>query len=1253
MKRLVALLFLSVCTLLVVAQEVHTLYPTENGLPVYVESYKPSVVASNYTVRLTHPILEPLSKEEERTLKRYLQAVPDTLSYTFSVGWERKSPIIDMVVHPFIRKGKAYFKLVSFNWSVQPISTPTSSQLRASRSYAPSSVLLTGKWKKISVTNSGMYKLTYDDLVKMGLDPNKAQVYGYGGKMLGEDFRTANYIDDLPEVAVWRVTGNDGVFNSGDYLLFYAQGPISWYQSGNTFLRQFNPYSNKAYYFIGERAEGTRIASTYRNTLPPTRTVSTYTYLELHEKDVVNMGESVAGDGTGRELYGEDMIGIPSRSFPFTVPDVVKSQQSSVIVDAAAFNTSDSYGYVSVNNELCTTLHFSGVNSGPDNFIYGTTSRERVANFTPTSDNISVNLNLVSYGNSPTPRAYLNYIILNVRRWLKNTGKPFTFRDPQSVGAGEVAQFSVQHADASTLIFDVTDPVSMRMMEGALEDSTDTFSAPSSTLREYACVSLSGNIPKPTLEGNVANQNLHALQPDMVIITPEAFKSQAQRLAQAHQEMDNLSVMVVTPEQVYNEFSSGTPDATAYRRMMKLYYDKAGTAIEKMPSYLLLFGGGIYDNRLNTSIFKSSAKSNHLLTYQSTESLDGTLSYTADDYFGFLDDTEGADLSSAILDIGVGRFPIHTEEQAKATVDKTLRYMKNDKQGTWKNRVLFLADDGDVTNVNLHTRHAEALASTVDNTYPQYMANRIYVDAYKKVASTTGVSVPDGNKRFSELLDMGLLMLNYTGHSSMTEWAEEKLLTQAFAKSMTNTYLPLWITASCDFSRFDTPDESGGESAFLNPIGGAIGLFSTSRIVYAEQNSELNKQFIDQIFKQQDSKQKTLGNIMRQAKSSATMLHDRNKLSFILLGDPALKLASPRYNASITHVNGHLVSTVIDTFKALQRVTVEGEIRNEQGLLASDFNGVINPTVLDAATLVKTLGSTGNEVMSFYDRSRVLLVAKDSVVNGRFQFTFVVPKDIQYSFRLGRINLYASDTKNQQEANGVFDHFALGGSVAVSVVDTVGPSIRLFLNDTTFVSGDVVNQAPTLIARLYDESGLNGSDNGVGHDFQLVIDNDPNRVFSLNGRYIADIGSYQSGTVQVVLPELSNGQHTLSFRAWDVLNNSTTKTIPFMVRKSQSPKLYDLVAIRQPESYRFSFQHNRPEIPLSVRCEVLDVMGRVCWKESTSMQSGETRSEDMVWNLFGNNGTRVPSGIYICRVSVTDATGGESIITEKIQVLPQ
>lgn len=1273
MKTCITGLLLMVTCSLGLAQEIRTLdwlhtdhhtfsltfvdavYPDSNSLPVYTEIYQPVETATRYSVYLTYPLFEALTREEQRELEPWMHTLSDTVWYTFSVGTERKKPIIDLKVKPFIRKGNTCYKLVSFRWSVQPEVSPASapipatalSSLRASDIRVTSSALATGKWRKISVTKSGIYALTYEEIVKMGLNPDKVQIYGYGGKLLGEDFSSTAYYDDLPEVPVWKVTGSDSVFNKGDYMLFYAQGPVSWYRSNNTFLRQFNPYSDKAYYFVGERAVGTRLAETVRNTQTPTHTVTNYTHLELHEEERVSMSESVFGEGSGRELYGEDLLATSSHVFDFSIPDVETTQFASVTVDAAAFNSRTSYARVSVNDNLITTLSFSGIQVGPNNYVSGTSSR-RTGSFLPTTGPQQVRIAFESNGTASTPRAFLNYIILSVRRKLRYPGQPFVFRDPQSVAAGAVSRFTIQNADASTLVFDVTDPQTMMLVEGSLVEGSFSFTAPSSTLREYACVRV-GSIPKPVFEGNVANQNLHALQPDMVIITPDVFKQQAIRLAQAHQEVDNLSVLVVTPEQVYNEFSSGTPDATAYRRMMKHYYDKAETEVE-LPDYLLLFGGGLYDNRMKTSTIKGKAKKNWILTYQTTESLDGTSSFTTDDYFGFLDDSEGGNLSTAKLDIGVGRFPVHTEEQAKIAVDKVLRYMKNNTPGPWKNRVLFMADDGDNS---LHLEQADDLATTVDYSYSQYMVNRIYVDAYKRETGTTGVRVPDGNRQLNELLDKGLFLLNYTGHSSMTEWAEEKLMTLSHAKTMTNVNLPLWITASCDYARFDTPNESGGEAAFLNPSGGAIGLYSTSRIVYASANFRLHAQLIKEIFNKNSGEAKTLGNIMRRAKSAATLMSDHNKLSFILVGDPALRLSTPEYTASITRVNEHPVSAAIDTFKALQVVTVEGIIVDDEGRPVNDFNGVIHPTLLDASTLVRTLGIGDNKSSAFYEKSRVLLSVKDSVVNGQFCVTFVIPKDIQYLFKQGRINLYAADTENKREANGMYDHFVLGGTESNVTTDTIGPSIRLFLNDSTFKSGDAVNPTPTLIARLYDGSGLNGSSSGVGHDIQLMIDNDPKLVFSLNGHFISDIGSYQSGTVQVNLPELSPGQHVLSLRAWDVHNNSSVETIRFVVIERQSPRLYDLVAIRKPTSFLFRFKHNRPDIPLWVRFEVIDLMGHVCWSESVTMKTGETVSEEMEWNVSGYNGTKAPFGIYICRVLVTDASGGASIITEKLQVVQQ
>lgn len=1124
-------------------------------------------------------------------------------------------------------------------------------QLRAARTYATHSVLATGKWYKLSVTQSGLYRLTYEDIVKLGINPAKVQVYGYGGKLLTEDFRVDDYRDDLPPVPVWLVTGPDGVFNSGDYLLFYAQGPISWsLNASRTFIqRTRNHYADKGYYFLGERKEGTLMAERAAADLTPNRTVTTYTDVLLHENEWVNMGESVKGSGTGRELFGEDLYTQPNQTFTFKVADIDTLATSSMMVETAAYNTATSQAHVYLNQTFMATLSMAAFNSGGSgDYIYGK-SANRIVSFRPQSTTLQVTINYVRSGNAATPRAYLNYIQLNLRRPLKASSTPFTFRDPASVAADGVATFQIEGAGASTLVFDVTDPVAMTLMEGTLSGNTYRFVASTATLREYACVNLDGNIPKPTIEGAVPNQDLHAYQPDMVIIAPSIFLDQANRLAQAHRDMDNLSVLVVTPEQVYNEFSSGTPDATAYRRMMKLYYDRAANE-DELPDYLLLFGGGVYDNRMVSKAFAAAQKANWILTYQSVESLNGTMSFVTDDYFGFLDDHEGADLAASRLDIGIGRFPVHTVAQARAVVDKTLNYMKNKRKGSWKNRLLYLADDGDS---NIHMRQAESLASAVEQVFPQFMVNRIYVDAYKKVSEASGVTIPDGTSRFAELLDMGLLMLNYTGHGSTTEWAEEKILTQSMVKGLTNTNLPLWVTATCDFTRYDAPDESGGESVFLNPRGGGIALFTTTRVVFSDNNYNLNQRFTNHLFSRRNGKRNTLGEIMYLTKSSDGLQTDRNKLSFTLIGDPAMKLAYPEYSVEVTHVNGKPVSTVIDTFKALQTVTIEGSVYREDGRFADDFNGMVHPIILDAASEVKTLGSNGADIFTYYDRTKVLFTGKDRVVNGRFRFTFVVPKDIQYSFRQGLINLYVCDSASINEGHGYFNRFALGGTNLQAEADTVGPSIRLFLNDTTWSPKQAVNEAPTLIARLSDNVGLNSSTQGIGHDFQLIIDDQPKQTYSLSHYYTADVGSHRSGTVQFVLPPLSEGKHSLTFRAWDVNNNASVERITFTVRRGLDPVLRNLVTARLPDRYQFRFEHNRPEVPVTVTMTVLSLMGQVCWEATTDMHVDQLQSEVLEWNLEDTRGRRVPGGVYVCRVRVLDATDGEALISEKIQVLPQ
>jgi len=1215
-------------------------HPEGQTLPVYFESHEPEVKASNYQVRLVYPVFKKLVTSELKALKSLLNSIPDSITVTVNVGTARKKPVLDMSFTPFIHKDGAYYKLVSFDWDI----TPEGTSLRSAQAitYTPNSVLASGKWKKISVTESGIYKLTFSDIKNMGIDPAKVQIYGYGGKLLNENFSLAGYLDDLPEVAVYKAS---------DYILFYAQGPISWSYSNtyNMYVRTRNHYSDKAYYFVGERAGGTLTASVSTFTGVANKEITSFTDFQLHEEEKVNVGESVAGRGTGRQLYGEDFIASSSQTFPFDVPNPDSTVNSRLMTEFTANNQNSTYCNVLVNNTFLSSMAFPMIDASDDyRYAYDASAS---GNFKQKKATLSVQLDYYRTNTSSKSVAHLDAITLNARRYMKMIGSTMPFRDPNSVGAGNVGRFTLQNATSKLLVFDVTDQKNMVLMNGSLNSGTYEFASSAANLHEYVAVETGSAIAKPTIESSVSNQNLHGqIGVDMVIVAPTEFLSYAKRLADAHTAHDGMNVLVVTPEQVYNEFSSGTPDATAIRRMMKLYYDRGLTDAE-LPDYLLLFGDGVYDNRLVTSMFSNNtSKTNKILTYQSVESSDGHYSYVTDDYFGFLDDSEGSSLSSAKLDIGIGRFTVSSAKEAEIAVNKAISYMYNSKMGPWKNRLLFLADNGDSY---LHVGQADALANMVGWAHPEFMINKIYIDTYTKVTGASGVTVPDANTKFAELLNAGLLMLNYTGHGSTNQWADEKLLLNADIANMNNKCLPLWVTATCDFSRFDAAETSGGELVFLKENGGGIALFSTTRIVYSSNNYTINKCFLDNIFAKNNGVRYTLGDIMNLAKRSDLLNGDSNKLSFMLIGDPALKLGYPEYSAQVTQVNGKDVSLVNDTLQALSTVTVSGKIFRENGTLATDFNGLISPSILDATEIIAKLGRSEGDTLTIYDRSKVLFSGKDSVRNGLFNFTFVVPKDNSYSFKVGRINLYACDGTGANEAQGYYSNFVLGGTNPSAIINNEGPKVALYLNDEAFVKDGTVQESPTLLARISDENGLSTSGNGIGHDLMLVVDDMPSKIYNLNNFFMADVGSYKSGMVRFQIPKLTAGKHHLTFRAWDVQNNSTIDTLTFIVKPGLKPEVSDVQFVQQGNAGQFLFTHNRPMADVTVKLSVFDLLGRMIWQSDWNMQAENNTSDLLEWNLTDTNDRRIANGIYICRIILTDTNGSQNFGSKKILITGQ
>ena len=738
----------------------------------------------------------------------------------------------------------------------------------------------------------------------------------------------------------------------------------------------------------------------------------------------------------------------------------------------------------------------------------------------------------------------------------------------------------------------------------------------------------------------------------MIIIAQPNFTTQAERLAEAHRTKDNLTVRVVTPESIYNEFSSGTPDATAYRRFMKMFYDRK-TSEADAPKYLLLFGDGSFDNRKLTSAWKSVDMSNMLLTYQTENSL-SSQSYVIDDYFGFLDDADNKkSLQNKKLCLGIGRFPIRTVEQATQMVDKVISYMENKNTGSWKNNLCFMADDGSNTDgfMTEHMEFADQLAGYVESEHPEFLVNKLYYDAYKK--DMTAGTYPDVRSGLQKLLKDGLLLFNYTGHGGTTALSDEKVLTQTDINQFTYTHLPVWVTATCDFTRFDDLNTSAGEDVFLNKSSGGIALFTTVRVAYSRPNFPINDNVIRNLFERNNGRRRTLGEVMQATKNTLSSVY---KLGFCLIGDPAVKMAYPEFGMKVTTVNGQSVDGNSISFKALEKITVEGEVLDASGQLVTDFTGIVNPTVKDSKVTVTCLKNSNKDdspAFTFTDYPNTIFIGNDSVRNGKFSFTFTVPKDISYSNLQGKMNLYAVDTESGNEAQGNFDNFIVGGTSDTAETDTIGPEIRaLYLNDTTFVDGGQVNTTPYFVAELWDKSGVNITGSSVGHDMMLVIDESTVLSYNLNSYYELLLGEDGTGIVKFPIPALEPGKHTAEFWVWDILNNSTVRTFTFEVVEGLKPFLFDVIATPgiAREQVTFHLMHNRPESWMRVGIMVYDLAGRQLWKHEESGTSGLFENYTVSWDLT-SGGARMRPGVYIYRAAISTDNSKDATKARKFIIL--
>lgn len=1191
-----------------------------------------------YSAHVEYPEFQKMTDAEVRhyALHERYGELPDYPEVECHLGIQAKVPQLDVAFIPVVKRDDGYYRINSYKLVVDRVLLPEKAKSRAGATgerYVKKSVLASGKWVRIAVEENGVHKITDDELKRMGFgNPSKVRLYGYGGHILPET-NIGNLVDDLCEVPLWREKG---------YVLFYANGPIGWKYEGGRFVHEQNVYSRYGYYFLTEGNDAPAKFVKENVTGTSSRIYDTYPDYMLHEKEVRSLCSY------GRVLVENyDYSAGRSVSYKFPIQGVV-GQTGIVDVSFATNGNDASNVVVEVGGKQAGRLDISGNTSTE----LGRIVSGRYDIKSGLSENTTVKLTQKVADKSVT--GFLDYIRLNVTRKLALRGSQTEFRGNAS---GGYATFKISGSNSSTRVWTVGDASAIKEMPGTLNGGVYSVVAPASYNNNFVAVNIKGDFPKVKVVGDVQNQNLHGLgKTDMVIIVPSngKFLAAANRLAEAHRSMDKISVAVVTAQQVYNEFSSGTPDVTAYRRMMKMLYDRASTA-DDAPKYLLLLGDGWYDNRLLT--VSGQNQDNYLLCYESLNSIDAVHSYVLEDYMGYLDDNEGGNHTRDKVDIGVGRIPVHTVSEANAVVDKTIAYMKNHDAGAWQNLVVLLGDDGDVKMPNQHMKDADCIADVMETYFPSYMVERIYWDDYPVEASSTGNRYPVVTQAIYDCMKKGALVVNYSGHGSANLLSHEMVWKASDMAAVKSPRVPFWVTASCDIGPFDMGDNSVAESALLNPDGGAIGLFTTTRTVRQNYNSVINREFSQHLLSSVNSGKKiAVGDAVRLAKCGVITLGNdlsENKLQYVLLGDPALRLKTPEYRIVVDEFNGAEASKLTQV-SAGAKLKVKGHVADRNGNKVDKFVGVLTTTLFDCAEEVVTRNNLGIGSHSYTAYKKTLFSGSDSIIGGEFSISMPIPMDISYAGANGMLNMFAVDSSFSFSAQGHYDNFQVAGTADGLVNDGKGPEIKLYLNTTSFVDGDEVNSTPCLMAEFHDVDGINTVGSGIGHDIVAIVDNSPEHTYNLNDSYIPVVGDYTRGSAMMPLKELEAGEHSLILRAWDLYNNSSVAKISFFVEPSLAPDLMELRVTPSPvvcgAPAKFILTHDRPMNEVEVTVDIFNFQGQILWS-NTEKAISEGYSYEYSWNGTGQGGQPLPTGVYLARAYIANGTAVSSSKTIKIVVV--
>lgn len=1224
-------------------------FDRQNEQVIYTAQWEEAGYVSS--ARLTNIVYESLPAEDLKNLN--LKNIPNTPDFSLESAKSREQSFLLLNLNPIVNNNGNYRKIKSFQIEY----SLSNRQTLSTANHVPpisNSVLASGKFYRFYVDKTGVFKLTRNFLNSLGMDvnnidPAKIKIYGHGGEMLPLVNNQNKYYDP-PEIPIEVVGGEDGSFDSQDYILFYGISTKGvWNHENRTNLNIYDDFSY--YYITADGADGKRIGNYTNPEGESIISITTFDDRDYYEVDLYSVGN------VGRLWFGDRFDVVNSRTYEFNFPNIVPDSDIEIEIHGAATSESVTNFRVDLNGAHIGSLSFNPV-------INDVFAREDklIATLPVQGESYSFTLKYNNSGN-PASIGYLNYINIDVKKKLTggNTQFGFTYKDAKNLMG--IGTYKMDNASGISEIWDVTDIENIRRIPNTNAESNLEFKAQLGEVRKYVALtptdyytpprSRNTNVDNVNLKGNIFTGNGGELiNIDYLIITPEIFLTQANRLADHRRIHDGLSVKVVLDTDIYTEFNSGKQDIGAIRNFVKYVYDNAPDPTKRL-KYLLLFGDSSidYKNRL-------PGNNNMLPTYHSLFSYSLSFSSTAsDDYFGMMDPHEGGMLSSDKLDIAVGRLLADTPQLAKTLIDKILDYDDAQSYGAWRNNFILISDDADNNTQGGFGLQVDldALGDEILENRPFINVKKIHSDSYEQIFTSGGQRYPDVNKAITDNIEVGAAVVNYYGHGGEDGLASEFIVTRGDINSWRNRYkYNVFVTVTCEFTRFDNPLRvSPGELAVFNDQGGSVALVTTTRTIPVTTGRDFNKQMAPFLFNYEDQGY-SVGEAVRRAKNN--IASEARRVVFFF-GDPAMQLALPKPEIRLIAINDKPLTQPRDTLKALSRVKISGEVVTPDGALINNYNGVLTSTVFDKPLERQTLANDGTKdsqgnllVMDFQTLGNIIFRGQATVTDGKFDFDFIVPKDITMPVGEGRISFYSKQDEMLHDNRGNNNTILVGDIDKNAPADNKGPEIKLYMNDTNFISGGITDSAPMLLAKLEDENGINTS-SGIGHDIIAYIDGEETKPFVLNEYYLADENDYTKGTVAYKLHDLEKGPHTLTFRAWDVYNNSSTAEIQFVVTGNDELEINNVLNYPNPfhDYTEFWFNHNRPFEPLEVLVQVFTVSGKLVWSKNEVINTEGFLSRDITWDGKDDFGSSIGKGVYVYKLSVKSTITNQK--TEKFEKL--